>query len=168
MSKDLLLAIDNGTQSVRALLFDAGGELVAKSRVVLDDYIVDQPGRHEHDAEGFWKHAAAACALLWIDRADLRDRVAGVVVTTQRGTVVNVDGNGRPLRPAITWLDQRKNSTLPPISALWRTAFRLAGAAETVRYFQREAEANWIAANQPEIWKATHKFLLLSGYLDTG
>ncbi len=166
MSKDLLLAIDNGTQSVRALLFDAGGELVAKSRVVLDDYIVDQPGRHEHDAEGFWNQAASACAKLWIDRADLRDRVAGIVVTTQRGTVVNVDGNGQPLRPAITWLDQRKNSTLPPISALWRTAFRLAGAAETVRYFQREAEANWIAANQPEIWKATHKFLLLSGYLN--
>ena len=70
-------------------------------------------------------------------------------MTTQRGTVVNVDSDGQPLRPAITWLDQRKNSTLPPISALWRTAFRLAGAAETVRYFQREAEANWIAANQP-------------------
>jgi sugar (pentulose or hexulose) kinase len=34
-----------------------------------------------------------------------------------------------------------------------------------VAYFQREAEANWIMTHQPEIWKKTHKFLLLSGFL---
>ena len=37
--------------------------------------------------------------------------------------------------------------------------------SETVRYFQAEAEANWIKQHQPEIWAKTHKFLLLSGYL---
>jgi sugar (pentulose or hexulose) kinase len=37
---------------------------------------------------------------------------------------------------------------------------------ETVRYFGHEAEANWIAQNQPDIWARTDKFLLLSGYLN--
>jgi sugar (pentulose or hexulose) kinase len=36
----------------------------------------------------------------------------------------------------------------------------------TIEYFQREAEANWIAQHQPEIWAKTDKFLLLSGYLN--
>lgn len=37
--------------------------------------------------------------------------------------------------------------------------------SKTIAYFQAEAEANWIVRHQPEIWKATHKYLLLSGYL---
>jgi len=44
-------------------------------------------------------------------------------------------------------------------------AFAVAGASETVAYLQAEAEANWIRTNQPEIWKKTHKYLFLSGYL---
>ncbi|MGB8265832.1 MAG: FGGY-family carbohydrate kinase [Candidatus Velthaea sp.] len=165
MTGDLLLAIDVGTQSARALLFDARGELIAKARVPLDDYVTLQPGWHEHDVEGFWTAACQACNALWASDPALRARVAGVAVTTQRGTVVNLDRAGRPLRRAITWLDQRKSPRIPPIPLKWRAAFRLAGVGATVRYFQREAEANWISACEPAIWANTDKFLLLSGYL---
>jgi sugar (pentulose or hexulose) kinase len=48
---------------------------------------------------------------------------------------------------------------------LWGIAFALSGMSQTVAYLQAEAEANWIRTHQPEIWAATHKFLLLSGYL---
>jgi sugar (pentulose or hexulose) kinase len=166
MSKDLLLAIDNGTQSVRALIFDTAGTLLAKSRVPLDGYVVAQPGWHEHDAEAFFTNAAAACTRVLSERPELRARIAGVVVTAQRGTVVSLGRDGKPLRPAITWLDQRKSPTLPPLSRLLRAGFRAAGARETVAYYQREAEANWIAACEPAIWNATDKYLLLSGYLN--
>ncbi len=165
MTRDLLLAIDNGTQSVRALLFDARGEPVAKARVPLDDYASPQPAWHEHGVEAFWTAVCTACNRLWDQDVTLRERVAAVAITTQRGTVVNLDRDGRPLRPAITWLDQRKSPSVPPVPAAWRWAFRLAGAADTVTYFQREAEANWIAACEPELWSRTHAFLLLSGYL---
>ncbi len=166
MNADLVLAIDNGTQSVRALLFDPLGALVAAHRIALDEYVVAQPGWHEHDAELFWTRACEASRGLFAQRPELRDRVAGVAVTAQRGTIVNLDAAGRPLRPAITWLDQRKSPDLPPIPALMRAAFRLAGVAGTVRYFQREAEMNWIYAREPEIWKRTAKVTLLSGYLN--
>ena len=43
-SKDHLLAIDYGTQSVRALLFDARGNLVSKARVEVEPYFSDNPG----------------------------------------------------------------------------------------------------------------------------
>jgi len=164
--RDLLLAIDNGTQSVRALVFDATGNLLASNRVVIEDYAVENPGWHEYDAGTFWEKACAACLALWNVNPGLRDRIAGVAVTTQRGTVVNVDSNGEPLRPAITWLDQRKSPSVPDVSPVMRAAFRVAGARRTVAYFQREAESNWIAACQPDIWKRTHKYLLLSGYLN--
>lgn len=165
MTRDLLLALDNGTQSVRALVFDAAGNLLAKTRVELLDYACPQPGWHEHDANGFWRAVCGACQTLWQEHPGVRDRIAAVSVTTQRATVINVDANGEPLRAAITWLDQRKASDLPAISPLWRAAFAAAGVSQTIRYFQREAEANWIRAHQPDVWKATHKYLLLSGFL---
>jgi sugar (pentulose or hexulose) kinase len=79
--------------------------------------------------------------------------------------MVNVDDKGEPLRPAIIWLDQRRTEGLPPLGGVWGTLFAVAGASETVGYLQAEAEANWIRTHQPEIWKKTHKYLLLSGYL---
>ncbi|AXA94519.1 FGGY-family carbohydrate kinase [Massilia sp. YMA4] len=161
-----LLSIDNGTQSVRALVFDLRGNLVAKAQVHLQAYYSDHPGWAEHKAEGYWQAVCAACQRLWAEQPALRSRVAAVAVTTQRGTVVNVDADGRPLRPAITWLDQRRTDSVPRVGALWRTAFRLARVDNTLTYFQREAEINWIAAHQPDVWRRTHKFLLLSGYLN--
>lgn len=165
MSADLLLAIDNGTQSVRALVFDAHGELLAKTRVELNGYSSPQPGWHEHDANAFWTAVCSACQALWQEHPHLRDRIAALAVTTQRATVINVDENGEPLRPAITWLDQRKALEVPAISPLWRAAFAAAGVSQTIRYFQREAEANWIRTQQPDVWNATHKYVLLSGFL---
>jgi sugar (pentulose or hexulose) kinase len=165
MTRDVVLSIDNGTQSVRALAFDAQGCLLGKSRVPLDGYAEPHPGWHEHDADGFWRAVCQACSALWDEQPPLRERIAGVAVTTQRATVVNVDAAGKALRPAITWLDQRKAPAVPALPAIWRTAFAVANARDTIRYFQREAESNWLQAEQPEIWRATHKYLLLSGFL---
>ncbi len=165
-NEPLILAIDNGTQSVRALLFDLRGDIVAKSQVPLLDYRSPEPGWAEHDAEGFWDALCAACQELWTMPGADRGRIAGVAVTTQRGTVINVDAQGQPLRPAITWLDQRRTDTVPPIGPLWRSAFTLARVSGTIDYFRGEAEINWIRAHQPQVWQATHKLLLLSGWLN--
>ncbi|WP_267873632.1 FGGY family carbohydrate kinase [Massilia sp. Se16.2.3] len=145
----LILAIDNGTQSVRALLFDLHGNIVAKSQVMLEAYFSREPGWAEHEPEGYWQAVCSACQGLWTQPGVDRTLVQAVAVTTQRGTVVNLDRDGKPLRPAITWLDQRRTDTVPPIGAFWRTAFRLARVKNTVDYFRGEAEINWIRAHQP-------------------
>ena len=53
-----LLAIDNGTQSVRALLFDPRGNLLYKSRVLIEPYFSTAPGLTEQDPEVFGKLSA--------------------------------------------------------------------------------------------------------------
>ena len=63
--KDLILAIDNGTQSVRALVFDLRGNLLAKSQVVIEPYFSRQPGWAEQDPEYFWQKLCEACQGLW-------------------------------------------------------------------------------------------------------
>lgn len=165
MSGDYLLAIDNGTQSVRAMIFDLRGNLLAKSRVPIESYTSSKPGLAEQDPGVFWNAVCAACQALWQQPGVDKSSIAAVALTTQRSTLVNVDEAGKPLRPAIHWLDQRRTPGLKPVSGLWGLAFNLVGMRETVAYLQAEAEANWIRTYEPEIWKKTHKFLLLSGYL---
>ncbi len=88
--KDLLLAIDNGTQSVRALVFDLHGNLLARARVPLEAYQSPQPGWAEQDADYYWRSLCEACQQLWRQAdatgtpAGLKERIAGVALTTQR------------------------------------------------------------------------------------
>jgi sugar (pentulose or hexulose) kinase len=165
MAGEHVLAIDHGTQSVRALLFDLRGNLLAKSREPISSYVSQGPGLAEQDPEVFWQALCKACQQLWQMPGVDKTSIAGVALTTQRSTVINVDAQGRPLRPAIVWLDQRRTSGLKPVGGWWGAAFKLAGMSETVAYLQAEAEANWIRRHQPEIWASTHKYLFLSGYL---
>jgi sugar (pentulose or hexulose) kinase len=165
MSKEYILAIDNGTQSVRALIFDLRGNLVYKTRVILEPYYSREPGWAEQDAEYYWKSLCQACQMLWKEAPVPKDAIAGVTITTQRATLINVDKEGRPLRPAMVWLDQRRTNGLKPIGGLWGLGFKVSGMSETVAYLQAEAESNWIKTHQPEIWDKTYKFLFLSGYL---
>jgi sugar (pentulose or hexulose) kinase len=163
--KDLILALDTGTQSLKALIFDPEGRLVAKQTVAYQPYFSEQPGWAEQDPAVFWNAIREACGRLWQDTKGFKERIAAVALTTQRGTIVNVDEQGNPLRPAMLWLDQRKTYGLPPVGGAWGLLFRLTGVSETIAYLQAEAEANWIRTHQPDIWKKTHKYLLLSGYL---
>jgi len=164
LNKDLILAVDNGTQSVRALVFDAQGSLVAKSRVPIEPYYSTAPGLAEQDPQVFWNAVCQAIQQLWQLGVE-RQRISCLALTTQRSTLINVDKQGKPLRPAIVWLDQRRTQGLSPLGGFWGMAFRLSGMTQTVAYLQAEAEANWLRTYQPEIWKNTHKYLLLSGYL---
>jgi len=165
MNRDLILAIDHGTQSVRALIFDCRGNLKAKSQVSIKSYLSPSPGFSEQDPNYFWKAVCQACQKLFNDSKVYKESLAGVALTTQRSTIINVDEKGVPLRPAITWMDQRRTSGLKPVGGLWGLLFRLSGMTGTVSYLQAEAEGNWIQTYQPDIWAKTHKYLLLSGFL---
>ena len=147
-TKDLILAIDNGTQSLKALVFDPAGQIQAKEAVTFDPHFSEQPAWAEQHPEVFWKSLIQACQNIWNGHNIDKDRLAGVAITTQRGSVVNVDKDGIPLRPAMMWLDQRKTYGLPPVGGLWGLIFRIAGLTKTVAYLQQEAEVNWIHTYQ--------------------
>ncbi len=166
MRSDYLLTIDNGTQSVRALLFDTDGNLVGKGKKELEPYFSAHPGWAEQHPEYYWQSLKAACDALWASVSIDRSCIRGVSVTTQRGTVVNLDKDGNPLRPAIIWLDQRHAEVEGPVKGPWGWLFKLARVEDVVKRFREKSQAIWIKQNQPDIWNRTHKYLLLSGYLN--
>ncbi len=163
--RDLILAIDNGTQSLKAMVFDLHGRMVAKSQVAFKPYVSPHPGWAEQAPERFWNALCEACQQLWKSGEVSKEALAGVALTTQRATVVNMGKDGKPLRPAIIWLDQRQARGLPPLGGAWGWIFRLSGLSGTINYIRSEAEANWLAMYDSDVWRRTHKYLLLSGYL---
>ncbi|OZG73928.1 carbohydrate kinase [Hahella sp. CCB-MM4] len=160
-----VLAIDNGTQSVRSILVDDRGNIVAKGQQEIEPYFSENPGWAEQKPEYYWESLELACRKMWATTNIAPEQVSAVTLTTQRGTVICVDKHGNPLRPAIIWLDQRQAEVSTPIGGVWDILFKLARVEDTVKRFRGNAQANWLLQNQPALWNHTHKFLLLSGYL---
>ncbi|MEZ5186214.1 MAG: FGGY-family carbohydrate kinase [Candidatus Nanopelagicales bacterium] len=165
MNRDgLILAIDAGTQSIRAALVDLTGNIHHLVKTPIEPYFSDQPGWAEQQPDYYWQMLCETTRQLLALDGVAPDEIFGVTLTTQRVTMINLDRDGQPLRPAIVWLDQRKadmGRVLPSFSTPLLKASRL---YPLVEYATQYCRSNWIQQNQPEIWERTHKFVFLSGY----
>lgn len=160
----MILSIDCGTQSVRALLFDRTGNLLAKEQEEFEPYYSTQPGWSELNPEVYWDSACTACQRMKDSAPELWATIKAVVVTTLRDTCICVDKDGKVLRDAIVWMDQREAKCEQPLKAIHRAMFALVGMTKAIEVARRITKANWIRENEPEIWEKTDKYLLVSGF----
>lgn len=168
MSADHVVAIDVGTQSVRAHVIAPDGSFLATARVPIVAYVAPHPGWAEQDPRVHWDAVATACREITAAPGVQPGMLAGVALTSQRGTVVVTDEAGEPLRPAMIWLDDRRTEGLPPLGGVrgpMAAVFRATGLRDTVEGFAASCEANWIRANEPDVWGAIRHYLFMSGYL---
>jgi len=102
-----ILALDQGTTSSRAILFDKAGRIVAMAQKEFRQ-IFPQPGWVEHDPEEIWQtQLAVAQEVLFKARLSAKN-VAAIGITNQRETTVIWDrATGRPIANAIVWQDRR-------------------------------------------------------------
>jgi glycerol kinase len=106
---DHVLAIDQGTTSTRAILFDAEARPVAEARRELTQHY-PQPGWVEHDAEEIWQSVLSTVREATAGTEP--SRIAGMGITNQRETAVVWDrSTGEPIHPAIVWQDRRTAET---------------------------------------------------------
>jgi len=110
---DLLLGIDSSTQSTKACVWSASGELIAAASAGLT---VQSPkaGWAEQDPKKWWSSARAAV------RKVLREvdpgRIAALGLAYQRETFALLDAKGRAVRPAILWLDVRCDAEVEQVA----------------------------------------------------
>ena len=99
-----ILAIDQGTTSTRAILFDASGEIRATAQVELTQHY-PKPGWVEHDPEEIWR-AVVTTGREVLAAAD--GPIAAIGIANQRETTILWErATGRPLYNAIVWQDRR-------------------------------------------------------------
>ena len=166
MKTECLLAIDAGTQSIRSVLVDLQGRILDIAKISIDPYFSTEPGWAEQDPEYYWKSLCESTGQLLERNRRSHSAIQGVVLTTQRGTVVNLDREGNPLRPAMVWLDNRRarSEGFPPFYL--KPVFGLLGIGGVIESAILDCEANWIRQHQPELWDRTHKYVFLSGFFN--
>ena len=99
-----ILAIDQGTTSTRAIVFNAQARALATAQTELPQHY-PQPGWVEHDPEDIWRDTLATASRA-IAEADVP--ITAIGITNQRETVVVWDcADGTPIHPAIVWQDRR-------------------------------------------------------------
>lgn len=144
-----ILALDEGTTSARAIVFDRDGGIRAVAQKEFAQFY-PKPGWVEHDPLEIWS-AQLGVAVEALGRAGLKPKdVAAIGITNQRETAVVWDrGTGEPIHPAIVWQDRR---TAPLCDKL-----RADGHQQLVRdrtglvidaYFSG-TKVNWILENVP-------------------
>jgi glycerol kinase len=125
---DFLLAIDQGTTSTRAILFDAALAPVASAQQELTQ-IYPAPGLVEHDPEEIWATTVATARGAMAKAGAAARDIAAIGITNQRETTLLWDrATGRPIHNAIVWQDRR---TADACAALRAVGHEAAVAAQT-------------------------------------
>src|SRR5487761_1703176 len=104
---DILLAIDQGTSSSRAMAFSLEGEIVAAEQQPFEA-IYPASGWVEHDAEVIWATVLSTARSVLEQLRRMKRSVAAIGITNQRATTVVRDRRaGAPIHNAIVWQDRR-------------------------------------------------------------
>ncbi len=112
-----IVAIDQGTTSTRAILFDQQGSPVSSGQLE-HRQIFPQPGWVEHDAAEIWRNTREVIGAA-LSKADVtRHDIAGIGITNQRETAVVWDrATGEPIHNAIVWQDTRTQGLVDALAA---------------------------------------------------
>jgi xylulokinase len=148
----LYLALDIGTTSAKAALYEGDGRLIASQSA---DYALHQPqpGWAEQDPRAWWDATQTICQAVL--REAHHPSIRAVAVSGQAPGCVPVDRQGRPLRPAILWLDRRATD-----EAHWlrdhlgqAEAERLSG--NTLDSYFGGVKWLWFRRREPELYSQT-------------
>ncbi|HEV2177012.1 MAG TPA: glycerol kinase GlpK [Terriglobia bacterium] len=162
-----VLALDQGTTSSRAILFDRDGNARASASREFKQYY-PQPGWVEHDAEEIAESQVAVARQVMAEAAARPEDVAAIGITNQRETVVLWDrSTGKPVYPAIVWQCRR---TAAMCDRIRRDGFDRALVEKTGlvadAYFSGTKIA-WMLENVPGIRERAERGELACGTIDT-
>ncbi len=164
MSASLLVGVDVGTTSVKAVLFDAQGAVLAQAG---QEYptAYPHPNWAEQDPDDWWRAACAALAALFADGRHDPQAVAGVGISCQAPTMLAVDRTGRPLAPALIWMDRRSEPQCDWLrETVGQAAITRTNGGRIDPYYLAP-KLLWFKANRPDLYAATHQVLQANGYL---
>lgn len=166
--KQYILALDQGTSSSRAIIFDNQGKIKATSQKEFTQ-IFPKPGWVEHNPMEIWSSQASVIAEAITSIGINGDNIAAIGITNQRETTIVWDAEtGEPVYNAIVWQDRRTSEFCDSLK-------KKDGLTETIRnktgliidaYFSA-TKINWILENVPGARQKAQEGKLRFGTVDT-
>jgi sugar (pentulose or hexulose) kinase len=162
MRPELVIGIDSSTTATKTIAWDRSGAQIAEghSPVGLNS---PRPVYYEQDPEDWWNSLTEALhkLLTVVDK----EMVGAIAISNQRETFVALDREGKPVRPAITWLDERCKDQVDKFAGIIgeERIHRISGKPKD--YAPVVYRLAWMKENEPELFKQAAKFCDVNTYL---
>ncbi len=161
-----IMALDQGTTSSRAIIFNESGAIVASENREFRQ-IYPKPGWVEHDASEIWESQLTVARQVIQKSGIAPSDIKGIGITNQRETTIVWDRSGKPIYQAIVWQCRR---TAPYCDELkrsgWAKRIQEKTGLVTDAYFSG-TKVRWILENVPHARERAEQGELLFGTVDT-
>ena len=165
-----ILALDQGTTSSRAIVFDRAGQLVALAQREFQQ-VFPQPGWVEHDAREIWatQHAVALEAMENAGAGKARpEDFAAIGITNQRETTLLWDrATGQPVANAIVWQDRRTAQRCDQLRAQGHAARIQQKTGLVIDAYFSGTKLAWLLDNVPDARRRAEAGELAFGTIDS-
>ena len=156
MRGGLVLGVDCGTQSLRAALYTTEGKLIAQASTA---YPTRRPHLNwaEQDPEDWWQALCGSVRMCLEDARVRGDAVSALGCDGTSFTGVFSTNDGRPLRPAILWMDLRAAEEAARVEATRDAALDTCGRRISAEWLL--PKTLWVAAHEPEVYAHTERVI---------
>jgi sugar (pentulose or hexulose) kinase len=164
MEEPLFIGIDIGTTSVKAGVFDIRGTCLGNAG---SDYALQTPlvNHVELDAEIYWQAVCDVTRKAHLKLGENARSIAAITISSQGETTIAVDRKGKPLYPAMVWLDKRSHEEARQLSdKLGNQVYAHTGIPE-INPTWTACKIEWLRTHRPDIFAATYKFLLVQDFI---
>jgi len=159
------MAIDLGTSTLKIAIFNTDGKVASSSSI---EHSLSYPGKNmvENDLEKYWEAIARLLKKTLNSLDDDPSNILAISLSSQGETIVPVDKDMKPLRPAIVWLDGRSVKEAEEIASVFDEdkLFKITGLPSSDPMWPA-SKIKWIEKNEPEVFRVSYKFLLLEDYV---
>ncbi len=164
MTKNLLLGIDVGTTGTKAILCDLEGVLLAQAG---QEYptTYPQPNWAEQDPEDWWRATCTVVHQVLATAGVAPERVAALSVSCQAPTLVPVDASGRPVHPALIWMDRRAEAQCRWLRRHVGEERIAAVNGGRIDPYYLAPKVLWLRDKAPDAYAASAQLLQANGYI---
>lgn len=167
MAEPLVLTFDIGTQSMRGLIVTATGDFVDFCQVKYDEpYFSVHNGWAEQKPDFYFDIMCNVANTLAGRNPEAFRQLCAVTVTVIRDTTLCLDGDNKPLRDIILWLDKREAEYTDEFGFLKTAVFKLVDMYDSAIIQFKASVGNWLMQNEPDVWAKTEKYVMLPAYLN--
>ena len=163
--ESLLLGIDVGTSSVKAVLIDESGNIHAVGQAEYPLHHI-RPAWVEQDPNDWWGGTCKVINEVLGKVPQAAERILGLAVSCQAPTLLALGHSGQPLRPAMIWMDRRAEAETIRLTELIGAdnIHRITGNRPDAFYLA--ARLLWLQNHEPEVLNQTWQFVQVNSYIN--